>query len=360
MLTLSRPFAAVVVALVVAVSACRKPSSPPNDAAQGTAGQTAGTPGTPAPASSSGAETQAPPPPKPMPAELPAVLARVNGEAVTRTDFDRLVKNMELGTGPIPAGRRDEVLRGALDQLVTYTVMTQEAKARKIEVTDAEVDGRVKQMQSQFPSDAEFKKALAARNLSVDQLRADARMDMMIGKMLDAEVAGEAAATDAEAREFYDKNPDKFKQGESARASHILIKVEPNADETVKKQAREKIDGILKRVRAGEDFAALAREHSQDGSAAQGGDLGLFQRGQMVPAFDQAVFALEPGQVSDVVTTQFGHHVIKLAEKRGASTVPYEQVSPRILEYLSGQKKQQRADTFVEQAKKKARIEVLV
>jgi peptidyl-prolyl cis-trans isomerase C len=295
-----------------------------------------------------------------MPAELPAVLARVNGEPVTRADFDRLLKSIEAGNGPIPAAQRDEVLRGALDQLVTYTVMTQEAKARKIEVTDAEVEGRVKQMQSQFPSDAEFKKALAARSLSVDQLRADARTNMMISKMLDAEVAGAAAATEAEAREFYDKNPDKFTQGESARASHILIKVEPNADDAVKKQAREKIDGILKRVHAGEDFAALAREHSQDGSAPQGGDLGVFQRGQMVPAFDQAVFALEPGQVSGVVTTQFGHHVIKLAEKRGASTVPYEQVSPRIVEYLSGQKKQQRADTFVEEAKKKARIEVLV
>jgi peptidyl-prolyl cis-trans isomerase C len=351
--TFSRLLVTVVVASI-ALSACRKPPSPEQTAAAGTAGQA------PAASSSAQPQPQPPAPPKPMPAQLPEVLARVNGQPVTRTEFDRLLKNMELGGGPIPAERRDEVLRGALDQLVTYTVMTQEAKARKVVVSDAEVDGRVKQMQSQFPSDAEFKKALAARDMTVDQLRADARMDMMIGKMLDAEVSGAPAATDAEAREFYDKNPDKFKQGETARASHILIRVDPQADEAAKTQARQKIDGILKRVRAGEDFAALAREHSNDGSAAQGGDLGVFQRGQMVPAFDQAVFALEPGQVSDVVTTQFGHHIIKLAEKRGASTVPYEQVSPRIVEYLSGQKKQQRADTFIEETKKKARIEVLV
>jgi peptidyl-prolyl cis-trans isomerase C len=338
----------------VALSACRKPPSPENGAApQGTAGQ--------APAASS---ADAPPPvpatPKPMPAQLPDVLARVNGEPVTRTDFDRLVKNMELGSGPIPAERRDEVLRGALDQLVTYTLMTQEAKGRNISVTDAEVDGRLKQMQSQFPSEAEFKKALESRNMSLEQFRADARMDMMIAKMMDAEVASAPAATDAEARAFYDQNPDKFTQGETARASHILIRVDPKADDAAKKQARQKIDGILKRVQAGEDFAVLAREHSQDGSAQQGGDLGTFQRGQMVPAFDQAVFALEPGKVSDVVTTQFGHHIIKLAEKQGATTVPYEKVSPRIVEFLSGQKKQERADTFVEERKRKAKIEVLV
>lgn len=346
---------------LVAVSsvACRKPPAPETTtAAQGTGGQSPPA-AAPRPADGS-AQATAEPPPKPMPAVLPDVLARVNGEPVTKADFDRLVKNMELGNGPIPAERRDEILRGALDQLVTYTVMTQEAKARKVAVTDAEVDERLKQMRGNFPNEADFKKALAARSMSLEQLRTDARIDLMIGKMMDAEVAGAAAASDAEAQEFYKTNPDKFKQGESVRASHILILVDQKADEAAKKQARAKIDGLLQRVRAGEDFAKLAQEHSQDGSAQQGGDLGFFPRGQMVPAFEQVAFALQPGQVSDVVTTQFGHHIIKVIERRPATTVPYEQVSPRIVEYLSGQKKQQRANAFVEEAKKKAKIEVLV
>jgi peptidyl-prolyl cis-trans isomerase C len=295
-----------------------------------------------------------------MPAELPDVLARVNGEPVRKADFDRLVKNMELGGGPIPAERRDEVLRGALDQLVTYTVMKQEAGARSVAVSDAEVEGRMKQMQGQFPSEGEFQKALAARNMTVEQLRADTKIDMMIGKMMEAEVAAEAAATDAEARDFYAKNPDKFKQGEAVRASHILIMANEKTGEAAKKQARAKIDGLLKRVRAGEDFARLAKENSQDGSAAQGGDLNFFGRGQMVPPFEQAAFALKPGEVSDVVTTQFGYHIIKVTERRAETAVPYEQVSGRIVEFLSGQKKQQKANAFIEAAKKKARIEVLV
>ena len=117
---------------------------------------------------------------------------------------------------------------------------------------------------------------------------------------------------------------------------------------------------MLKRAKAGEDFAALAKENSQDGSASQGGDLGFFPRGRMVPAFDQAAFALKPGEISEVVTTEFGYHIIKLTEKKVGSAVPFEEVKPQVLEYLSNQKKQQRVDSFIDEAKKRAKIEVLV
>jgi peptidyl-prolyl cis-trans isomerase C len=335
----------IALAALCAATACRK-----NPAEQTASAQT--------PAVQKPAE--APAPPKPMPAQLPEVLARVNGQPVTRSDFDRLVRNMEAGRGAIPAERRDEVLRGALDQLIAYTVMKQEASARKLAVNDAEVDSQVAEMRKQFPSEAEFAKALAARNTTVDQLKADARVDMVINKMMEAEVANAAAATDAEAKDFYDKNPDKFTQPESIRASHILIMADAKADEATKKAARAKIDGILKRAKAGEDFAALAKANSQDGSASQGGDLGFFPRGRMVPAFDQAAFGLKPGEISDVVTTEFGYHVIKMTEKKEGTTVPFEEVKPRVVDFLTNQKKQQRAESFVEEAKKRAKIEVLV
>lgn len=306
------------------------------------------------------AAPEAPPPPKPMPAELPDVLARVNGEAVTKADFDRLVRNIEAGAGPIPAERRDEILRAALEQLITYNVMKQEATTRKFSVAEADVNAQVQQMQQQFPNAAEFKKALSARNTSIEQIKADARIDMLIDRLVEAEVATTANATEADAREFYDKNPDQFEQGEAVRASHILVMANEQADEATKKRARAKVDGLLKRVRAGEDFAALAREHSDDGSKAQGGDLGFFERGRMVPSFDQAAFALEPGQISDVVTTPFGYHIIKVVEKKGAETVPYDVVKAKIVEYLNSQKKQERVQAFIEEARKRATIEVLV
>jgi peptidyl-prolyl cis-trans isomerase C len=315
---------------IVAISGCKKPAA--NAINGAAAAQTpAATSGqqpaaTPAPA--------APPAAKPMPAQLPDVLARVNGEAVTRTDFDRLIKNMELGNGPIPAERRDEVLRSALDQLITMTALTQEAKSRNLTATETEVDERVKQMRAQFPNEEAFKKALADRSMSLERLKADTRNDTLIGKMLEAEVASQPAITEEQIREFYQKNPDKFTQGEGVRASHILIKAAESADEATKKKARAQIEDVLKQARSGTDFAKLAQQHSQDGSAAQGGDLGFFGRGQMVPPFEQAAFALKPGEISDVVTSQFGFHIIKLIEKRESSVVPLEKVSERIRQFL--------------------------
>ena len=116
----------------------------------------------------------------------------------------------------------------------------------------------------------------------------------------------------------------------------------------------------MKEARAGADFAELAKKHSADGSAQQGGDLNFFTKGQMVPAFDQVAFALKPGQISDIVTTQFGYHIIKVTERRAASTVPFEQVSERIKEYLTEQQKQKKAQAFIQSLKQKAKIEVLV
>lgn len=302
---------------------------------------------------------QAPAPPKPMPATLPDVLARINGEPVTKVDFDRFIKNLEATRGPIPQERRHEIYRAALDQLITYNVMKQEATSRKVEIADADLESRVQQMQGKMTAE-QFNKALAERDTSATQLRTDTRRDMMIRKMMEGEAASVAEATEPEAKDFYDKNPDKFKQGELLRASHILVKADEQADEATKKQARAKIDDILERVRAGEDFAKLARENSDDGSKDQGGDLGFFRRGQMVPPFDQAAFALQPGEISDVVTTQFGYHIIKSVERKDAQVVPYDKVQPQILKFLSDKKKQDRVNAFIEELKQRAKIEVLV
>jgi peptidyl-prolyl cis-trans isomerase C len=337
----------VIAASLASVAACRKGAASSSTAASA---QT-----------SAASPAAAPMPPKPMPAQLPDVLARVNGQAVTKAEFDRLVKNMEMSAGqPIPAERRDEILRRALDQLVTYAVLTQETKSRNITVTDADIDGNLKQMQSQFPSEEEFKKALASRGMSLEQLKSDARTDMSITKMMDAEVANQPAPTDAQVREFYDKNPDKFKQEEQVRASHILFRVDEKASEADKKKVRAQADSVLKQAKGGADFAELAKKYSADGSAQQGGDLNFFTKDAMVPAFSDAAFAMQPGQISDVVTTQFGYHIIKVTERKAASTVAFDTVKDRIREFLTQQQKQQRAEAFIAELKKKAKIEVLV
>jgi peptidyl-prolyl cis-trans isomerase C len=346
-----KPFCLLLLAAaVVPAAACRK--TPASAAASASASPAVGQAG------ALGAAAQTPP--KPVPAQLPEILAKVNGQDVKKADFDMLVRDMELGQGPIPAERRDEVLRATLDRLITYTVLSQEAKSRQVTATDAEIDDRLKQMQQQFPNEDAFKKALAERKMTIERLRSDTRDNLVISKMMDVEVSTTPGASDAEAKAFYEKNPDKFKQAEQVRASHILIRVDEKADAATKQKAKARIDAILKRAKAGEDFGKLAKENSADGSAAQGGDLNYFGRGQMVPAFDEAAFSLKSGQISDVVATQFGYHIIKVTDHKDASTVPLDQVSEKVKQFLSGQKKQEKADAFIAGLKQKSKIEVLI
>jgi peptidyl-prolyl cis-trans isomerase C len=338
----------------VALTACKK--APATSSQQ----QAAAPPATTTPP----ATTQAAPAPaaiKPVPQQLPDVIARVNGEDVKKRSFDQMVSTIEARAGqPIPAERRDEILRGALDQLVVYTLLSQESRNRHIRVEDSEIDQKVQQLRSQFPNQQAFDQALKSRGMTMDSLKQDARVDLSVTKLMDAEMAGQAAATEQECKDFYAKNPERFKQEEAVRASHILIRVDEKADAAAKKRARTEIDEVLKQARAGADFAKLAQQHSQDGSAAQGGDLNYFPRGQMVPAFDKAAFALKPGQISNVVQTQFGYHIIKVTDHRPARTVSYDEASGQIKQFLTEQRKQQHAEAFIADLKKKSRIEVLI
>jgi peptidyl-prolyl cis-trans isomerase C len=339
----------LVISAAIALCACSK-SAPANaSAAQ-------------APASGAQAAAPAPQPPKPVPAQLPDVLARVNGESVTKADFERAVGALEgRAGGPVPAAQRDQIYRNVLDQIVSYKLLVQETHTRKVDASDAEVDARVQQIQGQFPSEAAFKEMLTARHTTLDQLKSDARQDIAVQKMIDAEIAPKSAVKPEQLTDFYTKNPDQFKQPERVRASHILIGVPRGADAATKAQARAKADQVLKDVKAGKDFAALAKEHSQDpGSAAKGGDLGFFQQGQMVGPFNDAAFSLAPGAISDLVETEFGFHIIKVAEKQTSRTVPLDEVRPQLEQYLLERNRQEQTDVFVKGLRSKGKVEILI
>jgi peptidyl-prolyl cis-trans isomerase C len=300
--------------------------------------------------------------PKPVPAQLPDVVARVNGESVTKADFERAVAALEgRAGGPVPAEQRDQIFRNVLDQIVAYKLLVQETQARKVNASDEEVNARLQQIQSQFQSEEEFKKMIAARNTTLDQLRSDAQQDIAVQKMIDAEIAPKISVKPEQLTDFYTKNPDQFKQPERVHASHILIGVPRGADAAAKAQAHAKAEQILKDVKAGKDFAALAKEHSQDpGSAVNGGDLGFFQQGQMVGPFNDAAFSLASGAVSDLVETEFGFHIIKVTEKQAARTVPLDEIKPRLEQFLLQQNRQEQTDAFIKGLRSKGKIELLL
>jgi peptidyl-prolyl cis-trans isomerase C len=304
----------------------------------------------------------APTPPKPVPAQLPDVIARVNGEAIGKGDFEKAIKSIEGRAGqPVPADQRDRVYRGVLEQMIAYRLLTQETKTRNIEIPEADVEARLNQIKQQFPNEEVFKQTLAQQNLTVEQFREDARSDMRVAKMLETEVNKTVAVQPQDVTKFYEANPDKFKQGERVRASHILIRTPENGDAKAKQDAQAKANDVLKQVQGGKDFAELAKNYSQDpGSAAQGGDLGYFAQGQMVPPFEQAAFSLKPGDVSGVVETQFGFHIIKVADKQAARTMPLDEVKPQIEEFLQNQQRQEKTEAFINSLKSRGKIEILI
>jgi len=340
--------------LALSLGACSKGNSASASSTQAQPGK----PSTAAPTAQPAPEEK----PKPVPAQLPDVVARVNGEAINKVEFEKAIKNVEgRAGGPVPADQRDRVFRGVLDQLIAFHLLMQESSARHIEVADTELDARLADFKKQFPSEEVFTQMLQKQNLTVDQLRADARKDMQVAKMLETEVNGKISVQPQDVNAFYEQNPDKFKQGERVRASHILIRTPENADAKAKDAARAKAGELLKEVKSGKDFAELAKANSQDpGSAVNGGDLGYFQQGQMVGAFERAAFALKPGEVSDIVETPFGFHIIKVADKQAAHTVPLEQVKPQIEQYLQNQQRQQKTQAFIESLKAKGKVEVLI
>ena len=318
--------------------------------------------GTTQPAAAEAGASEAAEPVKPLPEKLPDVLARVNGETVTRTELEEYIRNLEGQAGsPIPADQRDRIYRGVLDQLVGYKLLLQEAQARKVAVPDADVDARIAEVKKQFPSEDLFMQTLIDRKMTLDQIKADARRDMSIAKLIDAEIAPRIAVKPAQVDDFYKNNPDKFVEPERVRASHILIAAAENADAATKAQAKAKAQQILKDLKAGKDFAALARQHSQDpGSAVNGGDLGFFPQGQMVGPFNDAAFSLKPGATSDLVETQFGYHIIRVAEKQPSRTAPLEEMRPRIEEFLKHQNRENETESFVKALRSKSKVEILV
>jgi parvulin-like peptidyl-prolyl isomerase len=172
-------------------------------------------------------------------------------------------------------------------------------------------------------------------------------------------VLGKISIPEEDVKKYYDSHKDEFKTPEMVRVRHILIRVDESATEKDKKAAKKKAEGILKKIKSGADFAKLAAEVSEDpGSKQNGGELGFFPRGRMVKSFEDAAFALKTGEVSGLVKTRYGYHIIKLEEKKAAGIQPFEDVKESIRQKLTQDQSKAKVVAFVEQAMKDAKAEI--
>ena len=234
----------------------------------------------PAPANDPSApeESAAPPAPvvAPVPRELPDVVARVNDEAIEKWEIEAALREITLASmHPVPQAERAELVRLVLDRVIGHHLAAQVARNRKIAVSDAELDEDLRQMRGRYASDRAFDDTLAGFGVSRDQLRHQRRLSLDMAKLLEVAVAPNIKVSERDVEAYYRENRERFNVPETVTASHILIRVNPDATPGMKSEAQRRAAELLDQIRGGADFAKLAQAHSEDnGTAAAGGLLG--------------------------------------------------------------------------------------
>jgi peptidyl-prolyl cis-trans isomerase C len=277
-------------------------------------------------------------PPATSPGVNPKVLT-VNGQPAFAAEISLMMQNIK---GYLSSQGREaseeEVVQVATQRIVEQKLLAQEALRFGVKPDEQRIAQMMDITARQAGGRDQLEATLAKGGTNSSQLEQMFR-EMELGRAFIAQqVQPTIEVSDQEITNFYNEHPSDFARGEQVRARHILAKATPDADEQTRALARGKAEQAHQRAVAGEDFAALATELSEDGSAPSGGDLGFFEKGRMVPAFADAAFALQPGQISPVVETQFGYHVIKVEERRPAGTVPLDEAKAPIRRVLVNEK----------------------
>ena len=290
------------------------------------------------------------------------IAAIVEGARISEKQLQQAIDNYLQQQGTNVGAIRDpkrfkEVRARVLDVLIGQELLWQAAARDKTVAGDDEVDQLFRQYKAQFDGDTAFEVKLREGGYSQATFYEDLRRRISAQKWIDKFVKNKLAVSADEVHAFYLENGQEFTQPEEIRARHILIKLESGASDEARENARVLLSGIRKNIVGGGDFAALATELSQGPSAAKGGDLGYFARGQMVPPFEQAAFALEPGEVSEIVETQFGLHLIQLVDRKPPVQYAEKDMSEKIHAYLMQQKYRRAVDEAVSRLKAEATIE---
>ncbi len=301
-------------------------------------------------------------------ASVPAVgevVARVNGTEIKRKDLDIAVQafivQMSRQNRSLPPSETSTLDQNVLEQLIGRELLLQEGKKHIPSDLEKKVQEQVDQTKAQLGGEEEFKSKLAESGLTVEEYTRNVRDSFIIRAAIQAAVEKEVKIAPEDVKGFYDKNPDQFKQPELVRASHILIRVAPDATDEVKKEKRVQIEAARALVKSGEKFADVARKVSEDpGSAPTGGDLGFFARGRMVPEFDTAVFSLKTNEISPVITTQYGYHILVVTDRKPAGTMPFDEVKEDLADFLKQQKGAEVTRKHVAELRQAAKVEVLL
>ncbi len=300
-------------------------------------------------------------------------VATVNGQKITVSEYETTLalykQSVEAMYGKnvwdteVEKGvkYRDKFKENILDQMINVEVVYEQAKKDNLLPTKEEVDKKYNELKKNIDSDKEYKKDMEKIGANDEFLRTQQEQDLAVQNYKE-HFDKTIKISDEEMKKYYEDHKKDYYKDE-VKASHILVSTQdkngkPLSDEK-KKEAKKKAEDLLKRAKSGEEFSELAKENSDDsGSAAQGGDLGYFSKGMMVPEFEKAAFNLKPGEISDIVESSFGYHIIKVTDKVNEQT-PYNDVKDSIKTILLNEKFTEQVTKLTKEAKIEKNKDVL-
>jgi len=295
----------------------------------------------------------------------PNAAARVNGVAISRSDLDKSFNSriQEKGMDTqmiVNPDRYKEVQLEVLEELIIRELLWQDAQKKNFVANDEDLRKAMIRAKNSFPSETEFKLHLAINRYTENDYAENLRQQLSVGELVYKDIAQGLSVSDAEIHAYYVSNTERFRAPAQVHARHILIKVDKGADGNVREEAKKQIEDILNEARGGTDFAELAKKHSQAPSGPKGGDLGFFSRGKMVKPFEEAAFALKPGEISGVVQTIYGYHIIKVEEKKEPQILAEKDVREQIGQFLYEGKVRVAVEARINSLREASEIEILL
>jgi peptidyl-prolyl cis-trans isomerase SurA len=293
-----------------------------------------------------------------------AIAAIVNDDIITLFDVNReaqpALREAEK-KAPLDDDARSKVRHTVLDQLVEKKLVEQKVHELNIKVGDDEIKQAIEDVKRQNKIDSQeaFKAALATQGMTFDQYRAQLQDQLERLRLVSMEVRSKIQVGESEMRDYYEANLAKYSEEESFHARHIFFRINEKAPAAEIKRAMTTALMVLAEAKSGKDFVELAKSYSEDPAARKdGGDLGVFKKGDMLPELEQTILAMKPGEVSELVVTPSGFHIIKLEERIKGKVKPFESVKAEIEDVIYRKKSEERFNQWAKELRGKASVEV--
>lgn len=286
------------------------------------------------------------------------IVARVNGAPITDESVNAVVKSILVERGGAPSSEEIAQLSdAALESLIDLELLYQAAVKQQLHVTDDDVQAEIARSKQRLGGEEAFAAALQRSGLNQARLIYETRKTLMVERLMDQLTSGGKIDLDAE-RRFYDENSQAFQHGEEAHLHDLVVRVEPTAAQAERDKARQLATELHNQLRGGADFARFAKTYGVDPeSAGRGGDRGFVAREAMAPPLAAAAFSLPIGQLSEVIETPAGYHVIRVIARRPAGVLSFEEAHPAVTQALRETQRRQKQQAYVAELRTKATIE---